>query len=369
MKKHLSLLLALVMLLSLTLALAEGEAVINPELNKEQMKNIKGELITIDKPENLKGEVDLGYFYLVPEHLNGQDMESSFVVDRGRTTHGYKYIPKDLLELYYTMNDIVSDEEYYAAYDKVAAASVKLFSVLRVNPAKKNSDEVEAQFKKTYQHMDLLAVNGEDKIFIAYNKDFGESQQPAEEQAAMLKFVEDGIEMVKSTLMLFPPIDYYDYYGAEELPMELDGTVADFAAQDLYGKDFSPEEFAKYDLTLVNVWYTGCPPCIDEMPDLQALSEALPENVNLIAVCLDGEDENELAVSIIENAGVTFTHLKGEQLIEGVLKNLIYTPTTLFLDNQGNQVGAAIVGAMGSPEKFVEQALKIVKARLEMIGK
>ena len=269
------------------------------------------------------------------------------------------------------MEKLMEDEEVMAAFfEKVTAmdaAMVSLFSILVVNPEREYNTELEAEHKAYFQHIEHLVDSGKDKIFLAYNSAFDDFELSDKEKEALKAFVQQGLDLVRSGLMLFAPADYFEVHGVDEQAVQLDGDAAAFASTDLYGKPFGPEDIAQYDLTLVNVWFTGCGPCIHEMPGLQALKEALPENVNLITICLDGESENELAVGIVESVGATFTTLKGDEMSKGVLRNIQAAPTTFFLDKQGNQVGLAIVGAFSGLEKFVETGLDIVNQRLAML--
>ena len=190
-----------------------------------------------------------------------------------------------------------------------------------------------------------------------------------EEKVEVKKFIEETVQIIKSGLILFPSQDYFELFGYETEPVELPGGVEALVTTDLNGNPFGPEDFAKYDLTVVNIWYTGCGACIAEMPHLQKLKEALPENVNLITVCLDAQEEMELVQAITEGVNATFTTLVGDTLKDGVLKNINSTPTNLFLDSNGMQVGDAIMGATGGNNMFVEQSMEIIAERLAMIGK
>lgn len=367
MNRTFSLLLALALLLTLPLSLAAENAVINEVFNKEQMLNIHGELVTIDDLNNLVFELDFGYAFMVPEHMNGLDENSAYPMTMKSGTLGYVYLPKPIHELYLSRMTIETEEEFEVLREKILAGDVPLFCVMRSHPDQEFNEETLAENKEEFQHMELLAVRGEDEIYLFYNTSLAFAGLSEEEEQPVRDFLEQGIELVRKGLMVYPPADYYDHFGyyTEEIP--LNGGVEAFASQDLYGNDFSPEEFAKYDLTMVNVWFTDCGLCVDEMPELQQLKEALPDNINLITVCLDGEKENELAKAIVEGVGATFTTLKGDELGRGVLKNVTATPTTLFISRSGMQLGEAIIGAMGSKANFVEQSLTTIYQRLGLL--
>ena len=90
------------------------------------------------------------------------------------------------------------------------------------------------------------------------------------------------------------------------------GSLKSFSAESLEGEAFSEEEIQGKDVTIINFWALTCPPCIAEMPELAALEKALPENVQLITVCLDGAGDKESTKSILEDAG-----FEGVTLITG----------------------------------------------------
>ena len=375
MKKALAFLLSLALLCTATLALASEGVVINEKFNMEEMLNTKGETIKFT-PENLVGDVELGFFFEVPEAYNGRDWSSPFMIDFTPGSMGYVYLPETVSDLHkklvdtpFDSPDYPTEEEYYAIQDQIMAASVFLFGVIRINPAKPDSNEVEQYVRNAHKNLELITKNGDDEIFLFYNDNFDNTQMTEEEKVKIAKLVEEGKGWIANTLMVFPPENYYDVFGysSEEIP--LDGGPEAFNALDMEGNQFNAvEEFGKYELTLVNIWSTGCNPCIEEMPSLQELSEALPSNINFISVCLDTDKEFDLAAAILESAGATFTTLQGDQLATGVLKNVSATPTTLFINSAGNQVGEAILGAMASLDKFVEQSMEIINERLAMMG-
>ena len=131
------------------------------------------------------------------------------------------------------------------------------------------------------------------------------------------------------------------------------GTLTEFAAKTLDGKDYTAEDLAKADVTMINVWATFCGPCIQEMPEIASLEKRLPDNVSLITCCVDYAEETDADCrSILKDAGYEGTTLVSfEGDLEKVLGSTAYVPTTFFFDSEGNQVGEAVIGAPGDPEK------------------
>lgn len=140
-----------------------------------------------------------------------------------------------------------------------------------------------------------------------------------------------------------------------------------FTAETLDGGAFTAEDFAKYDLTVLNIWATYCGPCISEMPQLAAFAKTLPENVRLITLCLDVGTSAETAEKILETAGYDgVTLIRGDGDLIPLLKKIIYVPTTLFLDAEGNVVGSEIIG---SPSDLTEAYASHINEALNALGK
>ena len=117
----------------------------------------------------------------------------------------------------------------------------------------------------------------------------------------------------------------------------------------------------------MNFWSLTCGPCIQEMPELAAFAKALPDNVQVVTVCLDGLSDKASAGSILQEAGfegVTLLSADGDLL--ALCSEIMYTPTTVFIDSAGKLSGEPIVGKR--PELAADY-LAAVNAALEAQGK
>lgn len=119
---------------------------------------------------------------------------------------------------------------------------------------------------------------------------------------------------------------------------------------DLNGNEIDATIFEnKY--TLVNIWGTFCRPCIVEMPDLQKLHANLGgDEFQVIGIIsdthVDYENNIEDAKNIIEKTGVEYINIiPNQQLIEEVLTNIQFVPTSFIVDSQGKIVGEMVFGA------------------------
>lgn len=123
------------------------------------------------------------------------------------------------------------------------------------------------------------------------------------------------------------------------------GSLRAFTAGTLDGGTFTQEDIAACDVTIINFWALTCGPCIAEMPDLAAFAGALPENVRLLTVCLDGAGSEEAVREVLDGAGFEgVTLISGDGDLAALASNLMYTPTTVLADAEGNLVGDEIIG-------------------------
>ena len=152
-------------------------------------------------------------------------------------------------------------------------------------------------------------------------------------------------------------------------PESLPGSIASgnsvaFTTTDLDGNTVSSDIFKDYKLTMINIWASFCKPCIEEMPALQTLSEEMKDkNVAIVGVLGDAygpdgkpdKDNIDLAKSIIQEKKVTYLNLAMNEDMGKALPIDVY-PTTVFVDSNGNVVGAAICGAQ--TETAYKQAIQ-----------
>lgn len=140
-----------------------------------------------------------------------------------------------------------------------------------------------------------------------------------------------------------------------------------FTATTLDGESYTEADLAGADLTVVNIWSVTCGPCIQEMPELAAFGQALPENVQLIGVCYDAyldEDGVKDFLAQLGFEGATLTGGDGDFI--ALMNQVMYTPTTLFLDAEGNPAAQPLIG---SPENVQETYLALVNDALTALGK
>ncbi len=144
-----------------------------------------------------------------------------------------------------------------------------------------------------------------------------------------------------------------------------------FTGEDLNGNKVTEELFKENAATVVNLWFTGCSPCINEMPDLEKLSNEWKEKgVQLVGICadIDESDESEEikaeAKRILEAQGATYTNIyfnRGEES-DKFMMNIMAFPTTFILDRDGNIIGDPILGTINNDE-----SIKEINSRIDAI--
>lgn len=140
-----------------------------------------------------------------------------------------------------------------------------------------------------------------------------------------------------------------------------------FKSETLAGEEITQEVFTRADLTMVNIWGTFCGPCIKEMPELGELSrEYADQGLQIIGLLCDVEEAgDETALEIVETTQADYQHIvasKGLQL--GILGKVYAVPTTIFVDQEGYQVGEVYSGARDKGEwtAIIEEMLEEVEA-------
>jgi thiol-disulfide isomerase/thioredoxin len=124
----------------------------------------------------------------------------------------------------------------------------------------------------------------------------------------------------------------------------------------LSGETASAKLFKDHRLTLINIWTTTCPYCIEEMPDLEEVSRIVAEqDVQVIGIVGDGRFNPESALKMVEQTGVTYVNVTPSPAFEKTVQSVAYAvPTTLFVDEHGRMIGEPILG-MRDKDFFLSQ--------------
>ncbi len=83
--------------------------------------------------------------------------------------------------------------------------------------------------------------------------------------------------------------------------------------------------------TLINFWFTRCPPCIEELPTLNNLKEKYGDKVNFISITFDNQKTVE---AFLKKNKYNFKHIPNSQKQIDEL-NISSYPSNLILDKNG----------------------------------
>lgn len=150
---------------------------------------------------------------------------------------------------------------------------------------------------------------------------------------------------------------FYIFTGQHSITGERTDAFLQFTAQELSGEPADQSIFADHQLTLVNVWGTFCGPCLNEMPDLAQLqTEYEDRGFQIVGVCADIVDRNtgsinqtlyDMALELVAETGAdTYHHLipAGDLMEHFIAKSVVAFPTTVFVNEKGEQVGDMVIG-------------------------
>lgn len=140
----------------------------------------------------------------------------------------------------------------------------------------------------------------------------------------------------------------------------------EFKAKDLDGNDVDSSIISKNAVTVLNFWFNGCSPCVQELPELNKLNEELKEKGGqVIGINTDSLDGNEDGIaeakSILEKQGVKYTNLSLDSNSEAgkYATSIMAFPTTIVLDRNGNIIGEPIMGGIDNDESY-KQLMKTI---------
>lgn len=134
--------------------------------------------------------------------------------------------------------------------------------------------------------------------------------------------------------------------SAQASPVEKN--IPTFNTVTLDGDTVTEKIFAAKKITVVNIWGTFCPPCIEEMPELGEMARNLPDNAQIIGFVIDASErftEIQQAQEILREANADFVNIIPDENLTKFMANVEAVPTTIFVNSRGEVVGKAILGA------------------------
>jgi|LGOV01.1.fsa_nt_gb thiol-disulfide isomerase/thioredoxin len=120
----------------------------------------------------------------------------------------------------------------------------------------------------------------------------------------------------------------------------------DFVSEDLNGNEVTQDIFSETTITLVNIWGTSCPPCIDEMPDLEEINNELSsDEFQIIGIVAGGKPFKNEAQDILKQLEINYTNLFFTNQDFAKLE-VQFVPMTFLVNSNGEILEDPIIGAL-----------------------
>ena len=105
----------------------------------------------------------------------------------------------------------------------------------------------------------------------------------------------------------------------------------------------------------LNFWATWCPPCVKELPHIQAKYEQYKDRIHFLAISVDSEQD--APAQFISSKGYTFTVGYGNEREISRAYNIEAIPASYIIGTDGT-IKAQIVGSMDEAdlERFLQNA-------------
>lgn len=181
----------------------------------------------------------------------------------------------------------------------------------------------------------------------------------------------DELKEIQTTLTDITPSQQITAFGEPQTAASTDAGVGDFEMSDVDGTSYTQSLFGEYNLTLVNVFTTWCSPCVNEIPELQKLSEQMKDKgVGVVGIVLDtapdgtqNEEAIQKAQMLREKTGASYPFLIPDaSLMNGHLNAINAFPHTFFVNKNGTIVGDSYDGSHD-----LEEWTEIVTAQLDAL--
>ena len=243
-----------------------------------------------------------------------------------------------------------------------------------------SSDDLNARLDALYQQENELFAKHQDawnKFFGLMNKDAAASETDENYADFLAKTVEANKDSFTEEELDTLNKDIEQIRGIEDeiAKLEKESSASDkstsdksdssssvfsgFAGKDLDGNDVDESLFSKNAVTVVNFWFSGCKPCVAELPELNKLNETLKEmGGEVVGINTETLDDNQDGIKeakkILEKQGASYRNLTFDSNSElgKYAGNIVAVPTTILVDRNGNIVGEPLLGGIDEQKNY-----------------
>ena len=149
------------------------------------------------------------------------------------------------------------------------------------------------------------------------------------------------------------------------------GVFHGFKGKDLDGNDVDENLFFKNKVTVVNFWFSGCKPCVEELSKLNELNDKIKKmGGEVVGINTDTLDDNQDGIKeakdILKSQGVSYKNLTfaSDSTVGKYAGNIIAFPTTVLVDKGGNIISEPFMGGIDDQANY-EQLTKQIQSILD----
>ena len=149
------------------------------------------------------------------------------------------------------------------------------------------------------------------------------------------------------------------------------GVFHGFKGKDLDGNDVDESLFSKNKVTVVNFWFSGCKPCVEELSKLNELNDKIKKmGGEVVGINIDTLDDNQEGIKeakdILKSQGVSYKNLTfaSDSTVGKYAGNIIAFPTTVLVDKGGNIISEPFMGGIDDQANY-EQLTKQIQSILD----
>lgn len=135
--------------------------------------------------------------------------------------------------------------------------------------------------------------------------------------------------------------------------------------------DVDESLFSKNKVTVVNFWFSGCKPCVEELSKLNELNDKIKKmGGEVVGINTDTLDDNQDGIKeakdILKSQGVFYKNLTfaSDSTVGKYAGNIIAFPPTVLVDKSGNIISEPFMGGIDDQANY-EQLMKQIQSILD----
>ena len=155
------------------------------------------------------------------------------------------------------------------------------------------------------------------------------------------------------------------------MPAENGSTFPQFEGKNLDGNSVDSGLFANNAFTVVNFWFSGCKPCVEELSKLNELNDTIKKmGGEVVGINTDTLDDNQDGIKeakeILKAQGASYKNLTfdSDSTVGKYAGNIMAFPTTVLVDKDGNIIGEPFMGGIDDQSNY-EQLMKQIQSILD----